>query len=61
MDFLEKLHKQGKTIIMVTHDPNLAKEHAQTIYHIVDGKVDYVERKKANKWVKSKAFCKPSE
>ena len=28
MEFLEKLNKKGKTIIMVTHDPNLAQEYA---------------------------------
>ncbi len=46
MSFLEKLNKQGKTIIMVTHDPHLAQEHARTVYWIRDGKVQKVTRKK---------------
>jgi putative ABC transport system ATP-binding protein len=38
MDFLKELNKQGKTIIMVTHDLNVAKE-AKRIIHIIDGKI----------------------
>ncbi len=40
MEFLDKLHKEGKTIIMVTHDADLAKEHAEVIYWLKDGKLD---------------------
>lgn len=39
MSFLQDLNKKGKTIIMVTHDPDLAKEHARTIYWMKDGKI----------------------
>lgn len=46
LDFLKKLNKEGKTIIMVTHDPDLAKEHAKIIYWLRDGKVEKVTRKK---------------
>ena len=28
---------------MVTHDPDLAKKHAKTIYSIRDGKVEYID------------------
>lgn len=42
MDFLEKLHSEGRTIIMVTHDAELAKKHAKTIYWIKDGKIEKV-------------------
>lgn len=52
MNFLEQLHKMGKTIIMVTHDPELAKEHAQTIYFVKDGKAEYIEKKISGKWKK---------
>ncbi len=45
MQFLEKLNKQGTTIIMVTHDPNLAKKHARKVYWLKDGKVEKVTRK----------------
>jgi putative ABC transport system ATP-binding protein len=38
MDYLEKLHKQGKTIVMVTHDANLAK-HAERVIYLKDGQV----------------------
>lgn len=38
MRFLEKLNKEGKTIIMVTHDKNVAK-HADRIEYLMDGKI----------------------
>ena len=46
MDFLQKLNEQGKTIIMVTHDPDLAKEHSDKIYWLKDGKVEKITGKK---------------
>jgi putative ABC transport system ATP-binding protein len=48
--FLDKLHKQGKTIIMVTHDPHLAQKHAEVIYWIKDGKLEKITQKKKGKW-----------
>jgi putative ABC transport system ATP-binding protein len=50
MEFLEKMNKQGKTIIMVTHDPDKALNHAKTIYWLVDGKVDKVTKKVHGSW-----------
>jgi putative ABC transport system ATP-binding protein len=50
-NFLDKLHKQGKTIIMVTHDPHLAQKHAEVIYWIKDGKLEKITQKKKNKWI----------
>lgn len=47
MNFLEALNKKGKTIIMVTHDPGRAMNHARTIYWIKDGKVEKVTKKGA--------------
>jgi len=39
MDFLKQLHrKEGKTIIMVTHDVNIAKKADRTEY-LLDGKI----------------------
>ena len=38
MDFLKQLNKQGKTIIIVTHDPEIA-EFANRTYHIRDGRI----------------------
>lgn len=52
MDFLEKLNKQGRTIIMVTHEPHLAEKHAKKIYWLKDGKIDKVTKKVKGKWKK---------
>jgi len=52
MEFLNKLNDEGKTIIMVTHNPDLAKKHAKTIYSMIDGKVESVEKKSGDKWKK---------
>jgi putative ABC transport system ATP-binding protein len=49
MTFLEKLNKQGKTIIMVTHDPDLAKKYASVAYWMSDGKITKVTNNKNNK------------
>ena len=46
MSFIEELHKKGKTIILITHDPNLAKKYAKTIYFLKDGKVEKIQRNK---------------
>ncbi|GBE20381.1 macrolide export ATP-binding/permease protein MacB [archaeon BMS3Abin17] len=52
MKFLDNLNKKGKTIIIVTHDPELARKHAKIIYKLKDGKVECIERKIKNKWKK---------
>lgn len=46
MDVLQNLNKEGKTIVMVTHDPDLAKEYADIVYWLRDGKVEKITRKK---------------
>lgn len=46
MKFLEEFNKKGKTIIMVTHDPKLAQEHAKKVYWLKDGKVEKVTQRK---------------
>lgn len=47
MDLLDKLNKKSKrTLIVVTHNPDYLK-YADTIYHMVDGKIDRVERKRS--------------
>ena len=48
MKFLNKLNEEGKTIIMVTHDPEKAQKHAKIVYWIKDGKLEKVTRKKKN-------------
>lgn len=39
MDIFKNLNKEGKTIILVTHDPDIAA-HAQKIIHLKDGRID---------------------
>ncbi len=39
MDIFKKLNKEGHTIVMITHEPDIAA-HAQRTIHIKDGKVD---------------------
>lgn len=46
LEFLDSLHKEGKTIIMVTHDSDLAKEHASIIFWLKDGKIEKVTKGK---------------
>ena len=41
MNLLHKLHNQGTTIVMVTHDPAIAT-HTQRTIHLIDGLVDKV-------------------
>jgi len=38
MDLLNELHKNGATILMVTHELDIA-EHAQRVIYLIDGKV----------------------
>ena len=49
MDFLEKMNKNGRTIIMVTHDPDLAQEYADVVYWLKDGKVEKITKRKSGK------------
>jgi ABC-type lipoprotein export system ATPase subunit len=41
MNLLHKLHEQGTTIVMVTHDPRIA-EHTQRTISLMDGLIDTV-------------------
>jgi len=51
LKFLDKLNKDGKTIILVTHDAHLAQAHARIIYQIKDGKLEKILKKIKGKWV----------
>lgn len=51
MEFLDKMNREGKIVIMVTHDPDLAKKHADIIYWLLDGKLDKVTKKIGNNFV----------
>ena len=46
MGLLQELHREGATIVMVTHDPRYA-EHAQRSIHMFDGQVVREERSSA--------------
>ena len=45
MDLLLEQNKEGKTIVVVTHEQSLAKDYAKIIYWLKDGKVEKVTRK----------------
>ena len=40
LDFLQKLNKEGNTIIIITHDSAIAKE-ARRVVRIHDGKINF--------------------
>jgi putative ABC transport system ATP-binding protein len=46
LKLFHKIHSQGNTIIIVTHDPDIASQ-AQRIIYIRDGKIEREERKGA--------------
>ena len=50
MDFLTRMNSKGKTIIIVTHSPEIAEKYARTIYWLKDGKIEKVTRKQGEKW-----------
>ncbi|MEK6894827.1 MAG: ABC transporter ATP-binding protein [Nanoarchaeota archaeon] len=54
MDMLTKLNNQGKTIILITHSPEVAMDHAKIIYWLKDGKVEKVTIKKGSSWINKK-------
>ena len=43
MGLFERLHQQGNTIILVTHEPDIAM-HAHRVIHVRDGKVEKDEK-----------------
>lgn len=51
MEFLEKLNKEGKTIIMVTHDPELAEKYADVVYWLRDGILEKVTKRVGKRFV----------
>jgi len=51
MEFLEKLNKEGKTVIMVTHDPELAEQYADVVYWLLDGELERVTKRVGKRFV----------
>lgn len=43
MNIFKELHKEGQTIIMVTHEPEYSKD-AETVIHLDDGKIISIEK-----------------
>jgi len=58
IDYLKELNKQGKTIIMVTHDAHLAETHARKVYYIKDGKIEKLKQLEHGKWKEVKIIKK---
>lgn len=50
LKFLNELNAKGKTIVMITHDQQLAMKHADVIFWIRDGKVIKATKKFGSKW-----------
>tara|TARA_Y100000310_G_C20462676_1_gene706122 strand:- start:86 stop:802 length:717 start_codon:yes stop_codon:yes gene_type:complete len=50
MKFLKKLNKDGKTIVMITHDPDLAQQNTSKIFWMIDGKIDKITKKVGKIW-----------
>lgn len=50
MEFLNKFNNEGKTVVMVTHAPELALKYADKIYWLKDGRIDKVTKKISNHW-----------
>jgi len=48
MEILQNLNKEGKTIIMVTHEPELAEQYAQIVYWLRDGKIEKITKHNNN-------------
>jgi putative ABC transport system ATP-binding protein len=42
LNLLRDLHRQGVTIVMVTHDP-ITAEYTQRVIHLADGKIDRIK------------------
>tara|TARA_Y100000310_G_scaffold342784_1_gene447418 strand:+ start:1092 stop:1817 length:726 start_codon:yes stop_codon:yes gene_type:complete len=52
MEFLRKLNKKGKTVVLITHDVDLIKGYADIAYSLKDGKVQKIIRGKLKRRTK---------
>jgi putative ABC transport system ATP-binding protein len=46
LELFRELNGQGRTVVVVTHDPNVAS-YAERIVHLIDGKIEGIEVKEA--------------
>lgn len=47
MELFQKLNDEGVTIVMITHDSNIAS-HAKKVYNIIDGEISEAVKKEEN-------------
>ena len=47
LNILNRLHKDGKTLIVVTHDEQVSKK-AQRVIHLLDGRIERIEHNRKN-------------
>jgi len=47
LQILSDLNRQGKTVIVVTHDPKVA-QRAEEVIHLLDGRIERIERNGSN-------------
>ena len=40
LDFMKELHREGNTIVMITHDSSIALE-AERVVRIIDGRINF--------------------
>ncbi len=57
MNILQKLHQDGHTIVLVTHETFTA-EHAQRVLHMLDGKIIKDEKVKQQRLAQTEKFLK---
>ncbi len=50
MKFLNELNDKGKTIIIVTHSPDIAMKHSKKIFWLKDGQIEKVTEKIKGAW-----------
>ena len=54
MNLLTNLNEKGKTVILITHAPEVATTHAKKIYWLKDGKIEKLTIKRGSVWVTKK-------
>jgi len=54
MKFLNKLNDMGRTVIIVTHSPEVAMKHSRKIYWIKDGQIEKITEKTKGNWKEHK-------